>query len=100
MALLNRPPMTTAGTNAYVNAGNPAALRLPQFTLELWIRRDGTGTGTDTDTRTGATAAALGASIEVSESVVHYALVAAVAPYAFSQSARNLARPMSVSGWS
>jgi hypothetical protein len=35
-----------AGTNAYVRLGNPSALRLPQFTLELWVRRDGSGIAT------------------------------------------------------
>ena len=39
-----------AGTNGYVNFGNPASLKLSAFTLELWVRRDGTGTGTDTGT--------------------------------------------------
>jgi Concanavalin A-like lectin/glucanases superfamily/FlgD Ig-like domain/Fibronectin type III domain len=37
-----------AGTNAYVTFGDPAALRLSTFTLEMWIRRDGAGIGTDT----------------------------------------------------
>ena len=41
---------TGAGTKAYVTLGNPAALKLPQFTLELWFRRDGAGTGTNTGT--------------------------------------------------
>ncbi|MEI2610278.1 MAG: LamG-like jellyroll fold domain-containing protein [Candidatus Promineifilaceae bacterium] len=36
------------GTNAYVTLGNPVALRLPQFTLELWFRRDGTGVAANT----------------------------------------------------
>ena len=39
-----------AGTNAYVSFGNPAALHLSTFTLEMWIRRDGAGVGTDTGT--------------------------------------------------
>jgi hypothetical protein len=38
------------GTNAYVDFGNPASLKLTNFTLEMWIRRDGTGVGTDTGT--------------------------------------------------
>ena len=36
--------------NAYVAFGNPAALGLPQFTLECWFRRDGSGTATSTGT--------------------------------------------------
>jgi hypothetical protein len=42
--------VTTAGgsTGGYVLVGNHAALQLPAFTLELWIRRDGTGIGTST----------------------------------------------------
>jgi concanavalin A-like lectin/glucanase superfamily protein/List-Bact-rpt repeat protein/fibronectin type III domain protein len=35
-----------AGTPAYVTFGNPPALRLPAFTVELWIRRDGAGIAT------------------------------------------------------
>ena len=38
------------GTNAYVALGNPAKLRLPEFTVETWFRRDGTGVGTSTGT--------------------------------------------------
>jgi hypothetical protein len=38
------------GTQAYVNLGNPAALQLGNFTLELWVRRDGAGVGTNTGT--------------------------------------------------
>jgi hypothetical protein len=37
-------------SNAYVALGNPAALGLPQFTLECWFRRDGNGTATSTGT--------------------------------------------------
>ncbi|HET9327831.1 MAG TPA: LamG-like jellyroll fold domain-containing protein, partial [Candidatus Eisenbacteria bacterium] len=37
-----------AGTNAYVNFGNPASLHLTSFTLEMWMRQDGAGVGTDT----------------------------------------------------
>ncbi|HEY3216020.1 MAG TPA: LamG-like jellyroll fold domain-containing protein, partial [Candidatus Eisenbacteria bacterium] len=37
-----------SGTRAYVHLGNPSALRLPMFTIELWIRRDGAGIGTST----------------------------------------------------
>jgi hypothetical protein len=36
--------------NARVAFGNPAALGLPQFTLECWFRRDGSGTATSTGT--------------------------------------------------
>jgi hypothetical protein len=36
--------------NAHVAFGNPAALGLPQFTLECWFRRDGNGTPTSTGT--------------------------------------------------
>jgi hypothetical protein len=36
--------------SAYVAFGNPAALGLPQFTLECWFRRDGSGTATTTGT--------------------------------------------------
>lgn len=35
-----------AGTNSYVRFGNAAALQLTQFTLELWLRRDGAGVST------------------------------------------------------
>jgi hypothetical protein len=38
------------GTNAYASFGNPAAVHLSTFTLEMWIRRDGAGVGTDTGT--------------------------------------------------
>jgi hypothetical protein len=38
------------GVNDYVTFGNPSALRLQQFTLELWFRRDGTGVTTSTGT--------------------------------------------------
>ncbi|HEU4334651.1 MAG TPA: LamG-like jellyroll fold domain-containing protein, partial [Candidatus Eisenbacteria bacterium] len=38
------------GTNAYANFGDPAALRLAAFTVEMWIRRDGAGVGTSTGT--------------------------------------------------
>jgi hypothetical protein len=41
--------------SAAVSFGNPAALGLPQFTLECWFRRDGNGTATSTGTG-GATA--------------------------------------------
>jgi hypothetical protein len=37
-------------SNACVTLGNPAALGLPQFTLECWFRRDGNGTATSTGT--------------------------------------------------
>ena len=37
-----------AGTNAYAAFGNPAALKLSTFTIEMWMRRDGTGVGTNT----------------------------------------------------
>ncbi len=40
----------TSGSNAYVALGNPAKLRLPEFTVETWFRRDGTGVGTSTGT--------------------------------------------------
>ncbi|HYM80575.1 MAG TPA: LamG domain-containing protein, partial [Candidatus Limnocylindria bacterium] len=36
------------GTNAYVTFGDPAALDLPQFTIETWFRRDGAGVATAT----------------------------------------------------
>lgn len=36
------------GTDAYVTFGDAAALDLPQFTLEAWIRRDGAGTTANT----------------------------------------------------
>ena len=36
--------------SAYVAFGNPAALGLPQFTLECWFRRDGSGTTVSTGT--------------------------------------------------
>ena len=38
------------GTNGYITLGSPAALQLSQFTIELWLRRDGAGVGTDTGT--------------------------------------------------
>jgi hypothetical protein len=38
------------GTNAYVNFGASAQFALGQFTLEMWMRRDGAGVGTDTGT--------------------------------------------------
>ncbi|HET9251679.1 MAG TPA: LamG-like jellyroll fold domain-containing protein [Candidatus Eisenbacteria bacterium] len=38
------------GSNAYATFGNPTALRLPAFTIELWVRRDGAGAGTNTGT--------------------------------------------------
>ena len=37
----------SAGTS-YASFGNPAALKLSNFTLEMWMRRDGAGLGTDT----------------------------------------------------
>lgn len=36
------------GVNDYVTFGEPPALHLPTFTLELWFRRDGTGVSTST----------------------------------------------------
>ena len=33
---------------AYASFGSPAALQLTQFTLEMWVRRDGPGEGTNT----------------------------------------------------
>jgi hypothetical protein len=36
------------GGNTYVTFGDPAALDLPQFTLECWFRRDGAGATTST----------------------------------------------------
>jgi hypothetical protein len=36
--------------SAVVNLGDPAALDLPQFTIETWVRRDGDGTPTNTGT--------------------------------------------------
>ncbi|HET9235266.1 MAG TPA: LamG-like jellyroll fold domain-containing protein, partial [Candidatus Eisenbacteria bacterium] len=39
------------GTNGYVNFDNPAELKLPTFTIEMWARRDGAGVGTDTGTQ-------------------------------------------------
>ncbi|MGE5180169.1 MAG: LamG-like jellyroll fold domain-containing protein [Bacteroidota bacterium] len=39
-----------AGTNAYASFGNPAELKLSAFTIEMWMRRDGTGAGTNTGT--------------------------------------------------
>lgn len=36
------------GTDSFVGFGNPAALRLPQWTVECWFRRDGSGQETDT----------------------------------------------------
>jgi concanavalin A-like lectin/glucanase superfamily protein/List-Bact-rpt repeat protein/fibronectin type III domain protein len=47
---INPDALAFSGTNAYVNFGDPAALRLPAFTLEMWLRRDGTGAGTNTGT--------------------------------------------------
>jgi hypothetical protein len=38
------------GVNAWANFGNPAALNLTAFTLEMWVRREGAGTGTNTGT--------------------------------------------------
>lgn len=38
------------GVNDYVTFGEPAALHLSTFTLELWFRRDGTGVATSTGT--------------------------------------------------
>ena len=35
-------------SSAYVSFGDAAALKLPQFTLETWFRRDGAGTTTST----------------------------------------------------
>lgn len=34
--------------NAYASFGNPSALKLSSFTIEMWMRRDGPGTGTNT----------------------------------------------------
>jgi hypothetical protein len=34
----------------YANFGNAGALHLSQFTIELWLRRDGAGSGTNTGT--------------------------------------------------
>ncbi len=36
--------------NTYVGFGDPAALDLPQYTIECWFRRDGAGTTTTTGT--------------------------------------------------
>jgi hypothetical protein len=47
---INPDALAFAGTNAYGNFGNPAALKLSSFTLEMWLRRDGTGVGTNTGT--------------------------------------------------
>jgi hypothetical protein len=38
------------GTNGDIGFGDPAALRLSQFTLETWFRRDGAGVSTSTGT--------------------------------------------------
>src|SRR6185295_18749034 len=38
------------GVNDYVTLGNPSALGLKTFTLELWLRRAGTGVATSTGT--------------------------------------------------
>ncbi len=38
------------GTDAYLTFGDAAALELSQFTLETWLRRDGTGVTTTTGT--------------------------------------------------
>ena len=38
------------GADAYVDFGNPPALQLSQFTIEMWFRRDGAGVGTNTGT--------------------------------------------------
>ncbi len=48
-------PAATAGAldltgGTYAKFGNPAALRLPTFTIEMWLRRDGAGSGTNTGT--------------------------------------------------
>ena len=37
-----------AGTNSYVDVGNPAALNLPRFTLEAWIKKAAGGSTTNT----------------------------------------------------
>lgn len=42
--------MYLAGTNSYVPLGNPAAIRLSQFTLEAWFIRTGNGVATSTGT--------------------------------------------------
>jgi hypothetical protein len=50
-----------AGTDAFATFGNPGALKLTSFTIEMWMRRDGAGIGTSTGTGgtpTGAAGAA------------------------------------------
>ena len=44
----NGDALALQGTDGWVNFGNPAALKLTQFTIELWMRRDGAGVGTNT----------------------------------------------------
>jgi hypothetical protein len=47
-ALPNSASLLLNSNSGYVNFGNPASLKLTQFTLESWIRRDAAGVGTNT----------------------------------------------------
>ncbi|TMQ71903.1 MAG: T9SS type A sorting domain-containing protein [Candidatus Eisenbacteria bacterium] len=48
LALASATALRFGGSNGYVTFGDPAALDLPQFTLETWFRRDGVGVSTTT----------------------------------------------------
>ena len=48
--MISSKSLSFNGTNAYANLGDAPALRLPQFTIETWFRRDGTGVSVSTGT--------------------------------------------------
>ena len=48
IALSTATGLRFGGTNAYVTFGDAAALKLTEFTIETWFRRDGAGTATVT----------------------------------------------------
>lgn len=48
LALSSHTALRFGGVNGYVTFGAPAALKLSQFTLETWFRRDGAGVSTTT----------------------------------------------------
>jgi hypothetical protein len=50
VAALAQNALQLGSGTAYVTFGDPAKLKLSQFTVETWFRRDGTGTGASTGT--------------------------------------------------
>jgi hypothetical protein len=48
LSLSGATSLRFGGANGYVTLGDPAALRLGQFTLETWFRKDGAGVTTST----------------------------------------------------